>query len=146
MANRTTVYAYVVGDLWHVGHKRFLRQAKALGDHLIVGVLTNEATMAYKREPVIPFCERMELVADSRQADEVVQQDDVDPTDNLKMRPDVDIVVHAHYPDTVLAHWEAACRYMARVGKQAIRLDYYPGQSTTDIIRSIKERLADGSL
>jgi len=133
------IYAYVVGDLWHLGHKRFVQQAKALGDYLIVGVLTDEATMAYKREPIIPFEERIELVMDSKQVDEVMRQDNVDPTENLKKRPDVDIVVHAHFPDDILAHWQSACEYMESVGKRAIRLNYYPGQSTTKIIGKIRE-------
>jgi len=136
----TTVYAYMVGDLWHVGHRRLVEQAKALGDYLIVGVLTDEATMAYKRKPIIPFAERLELIMDSKQVDEVMVQSNVDPTDNLKERPDVDMVVHAHYPDEVLSHWESACKYMKTVGKRAVRLDYYPLQSTTKIIKSIKER------
>ena len=145
MANRgTVVYAYVVGDLWHIGHKRFLQQAKALGDYLIVGVLTDEATMAYKRKPIIPFAERLELVKDSKQVDEVVAQDNVDPTDNLRARPDVGIVVHAHYPGEVLVHWQSACEYMEAVGKRAVRLNYYPGQSTTKIIERIRKGGSEG--
>jgi len=136
----TIIYAYVVGDLWHLGHKRFVEQAKALGDYLIVGVLTDKATMAYKRKPIIRFKERLELIMDSKQVDEVVIQSNVDPTYNLKIMPDVDIVVHAHAPDEILPHWESACEYMKSVGKKAIRLDYYGSQSTTKIIKSIKER------
>ena len=137
---RTVVYAYVVGDLWHIGHKRFVQQAKTLGDYLIVGVLTDEATMSYKRKPIIPFAERLELIMDSKQVDEVMAQSNVDPSDNLKQRPDVDVVVHAHYPDEVLSHWESACEYMKTIGKRAVRLNYYPSQSTTKIIESIRER------
>jgi len=139
MAN-IVVYAYMVGDLWHIGHKKFLQQARALGDYLIVGVLTDEAVMAYKREPVIPFEERLEVVGDSKQVDEVVRQDNVDPTNNLRARRDVDIVVHAHYPDEVLPHWQSACEYMESVGKKAVRLNYYPFQSTTEIIEKIIKR------
>lgn len=135
---KIVVYAYVVGDLWHIGHLKCLKQARALGDYLIVGVLTDEAVEAYKRTPIIPFEERMELIADSRQADEVIIQYDVDPTENLKERPEVDIVVHAHYPNEILPHWESACAYMKSVGKKAIRLNYYPGQSTTGIIDKIR--------
>lgn len=136
MGNRI-VYAYVVGDLWHIGHKRFLQQAKALGNYLIVGVLTDEAVIAYKREPIIPYEERIELIADSKQVDEVIRQDDVNPTENLKkIKPD--ILVHAHYLNENPIHWQQGCAYMESIGKQSIRLNYYPGQSTTQIIERIK--------
>lgn len=138
MADGITIYAYVVGDLWHLGHKRFVEQAKALGDYLIVGVLTDEATMAYKRKPIIPFEERLELIMDSKQVNGVMVQDNVDPTENLKKSPDVDIVVHAHRPNEVLPHWQSACKYMRTIGKRAVRLNYYPSQSTTKIIEKIK--------
>ena len=132
------VYAYVVGDLWHIGHKRSLHQAKALGDYLIVGVLTDEAVKAYKRQPVISFEERIELVADSKAVDEVMRQDDVDPTENLK-KLDVDIVVHG---DDWSEDFPGAT-YMRSIGKMAIRTPYYKGQSTTEIINRVKNNIFD---
>ena len=128
------VYAYVVGDLWHIGHKRALHQAKALGDYLIVGVLTDEAVAAYKRQPIIPLEERMELVKDCRAVDEVIEQDNVDPTGNLKMLKDIDIVVHGDDWDENFPGAE----YMRSTGKQAVLTKYHPGQSTTMIVRKIR--------
>jgi len=89
-----TVYTYAVADLLHVGHLRCLQQAKALGDYLIVGVLTDDAVRAYKRGPVIPFEQRVELIKNLKCVDKVVQQDNVDPTRNLK-GIDADIVTHS---------------------------------------------------
>jgi len=134
------VYAYVVGDLWHIGHKRALHQAKSLGDYLIVGVLTDEATIAYKRQPVIPFEERIELVADSKAVDEVIRQDSLDPTENLRMLGDVDIVVHGDDWDRNFPGAE----YMRGIGKQAIRTRYYLERSTTQIIQQIVDKYAAG--
>lgn len=133
------VYTYVVGDLWHIGHLKCLQQAKALGDYLIVGVLSDEAVEAYKRTPIIPFEERIELVADSKQVDEVVRQDSVDPTENLK-RLNVDIVVHGDDWDENFPGAE----YMRSIGKKAIRTKYYPKQSTSKIIREIRRRIYYG--
>ena len=45
---RKVVYTYVVGDLLHVGHLRYLKLAKSFGDYLIVGVLTKKATLEKK--------------------------------------------------------------------------------------------------
>ena len=127
------VYAYVAGDLWHVGHKKALHQAKALGDYLVVGVLTDEAIKAYKREPVIPFEERIELVFDSKAVDEVILQDNVDPTENLK-KLDIDILVHGDDWDNDFP----GAAYMRSIGKKAIRTAYYKYQSTTQIIERIQ--------
>lgn len=133
MAN-TVVYAYVVGDLLHIGHLKALQQAKALGDYLVVGVLTDEATMAYKRRPIIPLSERMELIANLRCVDDVIEQESLDPTENLKTL-DVDIVVHGDDWDKNFP----GAAYMRDVGKRALRTKYYTGQSTTKIISKIKE-------
>ena len=133
MANKVVVYAYVVGDLWHIGHKRALHQAKALGDYLIVGVLTDEAVAAYKRWPIIPFEERIELVGDCKAVDEAVRQDDVDPTKNLKKyKPD--IVTHG---DDWGEDFPGA-EYMRSIGKLAIRTKYHTGRSTTEVIATLK--------
>ena len=136
MANKVVVYAYVVGDLWHIGHKRAMHQAKALGDYLIVGVLTDEAVTSYKRWPIIPFEERIELVGDCKAVDKVVRQDNVDPTENLK-KLDIDILVHG---DDWGDNFPGA-EYMRSIGKKAIRTKYYSGQSTTGIINKIKKRI-----
>lgn len=138
MADKIVVYTYVVGDLWHVSHKRCLHQAKAFGDYLIVGVLTDEATMAYKRKPIIPFEERMELVADSKAVNKVVRQDTLDPCKNLeKYKPD--ILTHSHSKDEKFPGNNVE-KYAKEAGIKLVRTNYYPGTSTTEIINKIKER------
>jgi rfaE bifunctional protein nucleotidyltransferase chain/domain len=129
------VYAYVVGDLWHVGHKRAMHQAKALGDYLIVGVLTDEAVWAYKRQPVIPFKQRMEIVEDCKAVDEVVEQTELDPTENLKkIQPD--IIVHGDDWDENFPGAE----YMRSIGKEAVLTKYDNEQSSSNIISKIRVR------
>ncbi len=134
MANKI-IYAYVCGDLLHLGHLRALQQARALGSYLIVGVLTDKAIEAYKRTPIIPFEERIELIANLICVDEVVEQTNVDPTANLK-RLNVDVVVHGDDWDEDFL----GAKYMRSIGKQAIRTKYYKGQSTTKIIECVKKR------
>lgn len=137
----TKIYAYVVGDIIHRGHKRALEQAKALGDYLIVGVITDKGVAAYKRAPVMCFGERMELVAALRFVDKVVVQDTLDPVPNLvKYKPD--IVVHG---DDWGEDFPGA-EYMRSIGKQAVRTKYYSHQSTTKLIALIKKRIEEGTL
>jgi len=138
MANNVVVYTYVVGDLFHIGHLRCLQQAKALGDYLIVGVLTDEATAAYKRTPVVPFEERMELVASIKCVDKVVVQDSLNPTENIK-RINPDVVTHSHDENEKFpgANVEAL---MKKLGGKAVRTNYYHGTSTTEIMNKIREK------
>jgi D-beta-D-heptose 7-phosphate kinase/D-beta-D-heptose 1-phosphate adenosyltransferase len=58
-------------DLMHIGHMRYLREARKLGHCLVVGVDSDEKIRAKKGEykPVIPEMERAEMVAHSRYAD-----------------------------------------------------------------------------
>jgi cytidyltransferase-like protein len=56
---------YVSGafDLLHVGHIRFLQKCKQHCDQLIVGVLSDAYIESYKRKPIIPFEQRLELIS-----------------------------------------------------------------------------------
>ncbi|KAJ3629557.1 hypothetical protein MTP99_013942 [Tenebrio molitor] len=60
-------------DLVHFGHANSLRQAKALGDHLVVGVHTDEEISRHKGPPVFTFEERCKMIAAIKWVDEVVE-------------------------------------------------------------------------
>jgi len=129
----TIVYAYVAFDLFHIGHLKALEQAKALGDYLIVGVITDEGIEAYKRQPIQSLDERMKLVAGLGCVDKVIEQKALDPTEELKkIQPD--ILVHG---DDWNKNFPGAS-YMRSIGKQVILTKYYHGQSTTKIIDRIR--------
>src|SRR5687768_10413206 len=69
----TRVIAFGVFDPLHEGHKDFLRQAKELGDHLIVVVAHDSAIRAYKqREPQQTEEERLAAVKTLPFVDEVM--------------------------------------------------------------------------
>lgn len=139
MADKVVVYSYMVGDLFHYGHLNHLRIAKELGDYLIVGVLTDEAAMRWKRKPIIPYPERFKIINQIKYVDDVIMQEDVNPVKNLK-ELSIDILVHSHYLDESPSHWQKGKKYMESIGKKAICLDYYPYQSTTKIIGEIQKR------
>ncbi len=66
---------YVAGvfDLYHVGHLNMFRRAKEQCDYLIVGVTSDEYCRLNKRkEPVVPFDERIDLVNTCQFVDEAV--------------------------------------------------------------------------
>jgi len=132
----TVVYAFMVGDLFHIGHLKALQQAKALGDYLIVGVITDEGVTAYKRQPIIPLKERLEIIRNIKCVDEVIVQEGLDPTPNLmRYKPSAvpDILVHGD-------DWSEdfpGSDYMKSIGKLAVRTKYWLDQSTTKIIKEI---------
>ena len=55
---RVRVYMDGCFDLMHYGHANALRQAKALGDELVVGVVSDEEILANKGPPVLSMEER----------------------------------------------------------------------------------------
>ena len=59
-----TVRVFTTGvfDLFHTGHLRALIKAKSHGDYLLVGVCNDEETRDYKRLPIIPLEQRLEIV------------------------------------------------------------------------------------
>jgi glycerol-3-phosphate cytidylyltransferase len=66
-------------DMFHIGHLNLLKNAANHCDYLIVGVNTDELVQSYKSKvPIIPFEERMEIVASIRYVDEVIGMDTLD--------------------------------------------------------------------
>ncbi|XP_057573003.1 ethanolamine-phosphate cytidylyltransferase isoform X2 [Hippopotamus amphibius kiboko] len=59
-------------DMVHYGHSNQLRQARAMGDHLIVGVHTDEEIAKHKGPPVFTQEERYKMVQAIKWVDEVV--------------------------------------------------------------------------
>lgn len=67
------VYVTMAGDLFHRGHLELLRQAKELGDILIVGLHPDDVLASYKRQPVIPYEDRKAILKANRFVDVVVE-------------------------------------------------------------------------
>ena len=74
------VVGYTTGvfDLFHIGHVRLLKNAKAMCDRLVVGV-TSDDLVGYKgKKSVIPFDERLEIVTACKYVDLAVAQSTMD--------------------------------------------------------------------
>src|SRR5579872_416002 len=71
-ARTVWVYADVVCDLFHPGHVEFLRQARLLGDKLVVGVVGDEDVATYKPPPIMSFAERVAVLEACRHVDRVL--------------------------------------------------------------------------
>lgn len=91
LENRT-VYACFSTDMLHSGHFALIKKARRLGK-LIVGVLSDEAVISYKRFPLLPYSERRAMFENIAGVYKVVEQRTLSYRENLeKYRPD--IVVH----------------------------------------------------
>jgi D-glycero-beta-D-manno-heptose 1-phosphate adenylyltransferase len=80
-------------DLIHIGHARYMREAKKHGDLLVVGVDSDEKIKKRKgpERPIVPQEERMEMVTHLRYVDLVALKELHDPKWSLikLVRPDV---------------------------------------------------------
>ena len=87
-----TVYMCFSTDIIHGGHIAIIKKAQKLGK-LIVGVLSDEAVMSYKRLPLVPASERKIMFENLAGVYKVVEQNTLSYKANLeKYHPD--IVVH----------------------------------------------------
>ena len=130
------VYAYVVADLLHVGHILALENAKNFGDKLIVGVLTDEATMEKKPKPLISFSERMKLIKALKCVDATVPQETYSPIPNIKkIKPDILMESSSHSKESL----DEVEQIVKSWGGRVIVMPYYPEQSSTKIKKSITD-------
>ncbi len=61
-AAKGTVFTDGVFDFLHVNHISFLEEAAGFGDRLVVGVVSDAQTAAYKRRPIMSEDERVQMV------------------------------------------------------------------------------------
>jgi rfaE bifunctional protein nucleotidyltransferase chain/domain len=103
-AGRTVALANGIFDLFHVGHLRYLRGAKALADVLVVAVNSDLSTRLNKGpgRPVMPEAERAEIVAALACVDHVVLFDSKDVVPVIRaLRPDVHVKGTDYTPETI---------------------------------------------
>lgn len=128
------VYAYMVGDIIHIGHLKAIENAKRQGDYLIVGVLNDSATMEKKPRPIISFEERRKTIESLKCVDMVVAQFEYSPLTNVKkIKPDVLMESNSHAE-------QPANDFVKSYGGEVVITPYYELQSSTKIKEEIKKR------
>jgi cytidyltransferase-like protein len=134
--SKIRVYVDGVFDLTHYGHYKLFKQAKELGDTLIVGVLSNEECKNYKRNPVLNEKERAENIRCCGHVDIVLEGVPNVVTKDFIEKYNIHIVAHAH---TAEEHEKYKYQYIDPLQLGIFRrLNYTPTISTTDIIKRIK--------
>jgi D-beta-D-heptose 7-phosphate kinase/D-beta-D-heptose 1-phosphate adenosyltransferase len=135
-AGRRIVFTNGVFDLLHPGHVRYLRDARALGDVLIVGVNDDASVRRNKGEgrPINSEDERAEVAAALACVGAVVIFREDTPAEIIRLvQPDV-LVKGADWPaDQIVGRDTVEAR-----GGRVVRVPVEPGYSTTSIVNRIR--------
>lgn len=128
---RKIVFTNGCFDLIHAGHVRYLREAKALGDILVVALNTDRSVSKLKPgRPVITEAQRAEVVAGLESVDYVTLFDEDTPYDVIKLlRPDL-LVKGGDWRVEDIVGYDLVPKTRS--------LPYIEGISTTEIIKKIK--------
>ena len=127
------VFTNGVFDLLHVGHVRYLAQARALGDALVVAINSDRTVRELKgaNRPVFNQAERAEILAALRVVDYVIVFDDISPRSLIaELLPDVLVKGGDYNLDQIHGREEVEA-----AGGKVISLPFVEGASTTDLIK-----------
>src|SRR6185295_15004664 len=134
-AGARLVFTNGVFDLLHVGHVRYLAQARALGEALVVAINSDRTVRELKGpgRPVFDQAERAEILAALRHVDYVTIFDDVSPRSLIaKLLPDVLVKGGDYQLDEIHGREEVEA-----AGGKVISLPFVEGASTTSLIKKI---------
>lgn len=133
---KTVVFTNGCFDLLHRGHVHALREAKALGDILIVAINSDRSVKAIKGpdRPVLSESDRAELIAAMEMVDYVALFDEPDPYDLIRaVRPNVLVKGGDWGPDQIVG-----ADIVEQDGGKVAVIPYLKGFSTTEIIERIR--------
>ena len=135
---KSVVFSNGCFDILHVGHTKYLEEAKKLGDVLIVGLNSDSSTRRLKGEnrPIMDENDRAELLCALECIDYVTIFSDMTPEPLIeRLKPDI----HVKGGDYKLEDLPERKVVMGYGGK-VILLDVVAGKSTKLIIETIKDR------
>jgi D-beta-D-heptose 7-phosphate kinase/D-beta-D-heptose 1-phosphate adenosyltransferase len=135
---RSVVFTNGCFDLLHRGHVHILRQAKAAGDILIVGMNSDRSVKSIKGSPrpILPETDRVELISAMEMVDYVVLFDEPDPYQLIAaIKPNVLAKGGDWSADKIVGS-----DIVERNGGRVAVIPYLKGFSTTEIIERIRKQ------
>lgn len=128
-------YTAGVFDLFHIGHLNLLKNAKGMCDKLIVGVTTDDLVRYKRKDPMIPFVDRIEIVRGIKYVDAVVAQEDMDKlTMCKKLKADMLFVGDDWYDSDKWNKYDADFK---EAGMEIVYFPYTKGVSSTQITKAL---------
>lgn len=118
-------------DILHAGHVRYLREARKLGDILVVGLNTDSSISRLKPgRPINPEALRAEVLAALSDVDYVVFFGEETPYELIKLLgPDVLVKGGDWRPEDIVG---------SDIVPETVSLPYFEGISTTEVIEKIR--------
>jgi len=135
-AGRKVVFTNGVFDILHVGHVRYLEQARTLGDELVVAINSDATVRELKGtgRPLTNEHERAELLAALRAVSYVTIFDEVSPRSLIaRLLPDVLVKGGDYALDEIHGREEVEA-----AGGRVISLPFVEGISTSTIVERMK--------
>lgn len=142
LQGRVVVFTNGCFDILHVGHLRYLKEAKKQGDVLIVGVNSDESVRALKGDsrPINNELDRAELLSGLKSVDFTLIFNELTPIETIKkIKPSI----HVKGGDYKVNELPETSVVEANGGKVKI-LPYVEGKSTTNIVNKIQFKNDDG--
>lgn len=136
--NQRIVFTNGCFDILHAGHVRYLAQARALGDCLILGLNTDASVRRLKGEhrPINSEADRAEIVGGLRSVDYVVLFGEPTAEDLVRrVRPDVYVKGGDYTPETL-----PEAKIVNEYGGRVEFIPMVEGRSTTNVIERIKQK------
>lgn len=134
--NKKVVFTNGCFDLLHVGHVRYLQEARAQGDILVVGVNSDASVKLLKGEerPLQSEGDRAEILASLCCVDFATIFDEDTPEELIKkVRPDV-LVKGGDWPIDKIA----GSSFVLSYGGEVRSLQFVHGRSTTLLVEKMK--------
>ena len=137
-----TVYMLFATDVIHEGHINVVKEAKKYGK-VIGGVLCDAAMIRFNRFPTVSFDERVRMVKDIPEVDEVIVQNETLYENTLrKIKPDY--VIHGDNwcegPEKAIR--DNAIRVMNEIGGEVIEVPYTRNENVKKTDDRIKDKLS----
>ena len=136
-AGKELVFTNGVFDILHVGHVRYLAQAKELGNALVVAINSDASVRELKGEarPLVDQNDRAEVLAALSSVDYVTVFDDISPRSLIaKLLPDVLVKGGDYALDQIHGREEVEA-----AGGRVVSLPFVEGASTTRIIDQMRK-------
>ena len=134
--NKKVVFTNGCFDILHIGHVRYLEEAKSCGDTLVVGVNADSSVRELKgpERPIQNENDRAQILAALKAVDYTVLFAEDTPINLIEaIRPDVLVKGGDWAVEQIVGH-----EFVLKNGGEVKSLNFVDGRSTTNIVNKIK--------